>query len=178
MLEKGAAPTMVRIRVLDVDGDAADVQAVLDRLRGVVAARADRADGAVDDALQLTPGATAPGGLGESNAEAIIPGDIPPGPGETPESSPARSSPPAASAPAAAAATDIEELSLADDVGVRFESGPPATIRIHRKGRGRHMHEFVVPDEASAPPAHPVAASCAHELRGAPCPERRTFRLV
>ena len=65
-----------------------------------------------------------------------------------------------------------------EDVGVRFESGPPATIRIHRKGRGRHMHEFVVPDEASAPPAHPVAASCAHELRGAPCPERRTFRLV
>jgi len=159
---------MVRIRVLDVDGDAGDVQAVLDRLAGVVTDRGGGGD-AHAGVLELAAGEPPPADDASAAAASAndAPTAAPPPPTEVAE---AAQRPPGADAP------DIEDVSLEEDVGVRFEAGPPPQIHIHRRGRGRHMHEFVLPD--GAPARKPHAATCSREIGGRPCDERRTFRLL
>lgn len=167
---------MVRIRVLDVDGDAADVQAVLAQLRGVMPAAGDGSRSGGAPVLELPAGS-----VGEAEAPSARrsgrrrDGPTRAGQGRAqatrrPDPRSDRRSP----APRRRGATDIEEVSTEEDAGVRFDGDQ---IHIYRKGRGRHMHEFVLPDSATAPGAGPHSATCGRQLAGKPCPETRTFAL-
>lgn len=167
---------MVRIRVLDVDGEAADVQAVLHSLAGVVPLGPLQHGGAPVGLLELAAGSAthappaAPSrrprrsSLGKRAARrSRSPATPPPTAGSTA---------PVAAPASPAALPGVEDVSLAEDVGVRIDGDPPQ-VHLHRQGRGRHMHEFLLPPS----PGKTLTATCSRKSGGGICGEQRTFRL-
>jgi len=159
---------MVRIRVLDVDGEAADVQEGLAQLRGVMPAAAEPPI-PIGALLERPPGSARPSGARASDRRSTSSRKTRrPRKAATPSPEPPAAEPPPPTGP-------IEEVSVEEDVGARFVGDE---IHIRRQGYGRHQHEFVLPDSACAAGAPPQITTCTRLRAGKPCPETRTFRLV
>lgn len=161
---------MARIRIVAIDGEAAEVEAALGALRGVVPE-----DSMARELLALTAGGTvrtcAKCGCTDDRAvePALAPAKM------RRKQRKARQTPPTSLKGSRAKRGQVEEVSLEEDVGVIFND-EAETVLITRSGRGGHRHQFSVPNT----PGEALEATCQERVGQDKhvCGETRRFRLA